>query len=468
MARISITDILDLEKRTANDIIGDLKHKSIDVPSWDGENGLEKEYNPKLHPVMNTAQYPDVVTDGKVQRVTRVPLNFQKLASKRMSELCFGIPAQRVYKPANERQKEVAKYLEKIFNRINIDDVNTDRARRLYAGCEYVTLWFAQEAENNLYGFDSRLKLRCRTFSPMLGDKLYPLFDEYGDLIALSIEYIRKVGKSSVTFFDTYTANRHVKWSNENSERGMVVVEDEAHELGKIPAVYMSRPEPVWEDTSPLVYEMEWSLSRNGNYLRKNSKPVFYISADANVQYGKEKSEEEEYRSIVQVPQGGSLGYATWSQATESLKFHVSELRQLYFTQLQLPDWSYEKMSQQALSGESRKQLFIDARLKVGDESGSWRKTFDRELNVVKAFLKTMLPDAYAKDIDALVVENKITPFAIDDEGEKISNLTAANGGKALMSQRESIEEFGHSADVDKTMKEIEDEDIAKLENPMI
>lgn len=35
----------------------------------------------------------------------------------------------------------------------------------------------------------------------------------------------------------------------------------------------------------------------------------------------------------------------------------------------------------------------------------------------------------------------------------------AANGGKAIMSQRESIEEFGHSDDVDETLREIEEED---------
>ena len=78
--------------------------------------------------------------------------------------------------------------------------------------------------------------------------------------------------------------------------------------------------------------------------------------------------------------------YVTWQQAVENLKFYVEQLRSLFFTQLQLPDWSYEKMSQQALSGESRKQMFIDAQLKVKDESGRLIEFFDREMNVVKAF----------------------------------------------------------------------------------
>ena len=111
-------------------------------------------------------------------------------------------------------------------------------------------------------------------------------------------------------------------------------------------------------------------------------------------------------------------------------------------------------MSQQALSGESRKQMFIDAQLKVKDESGRLIEFFDREMNVVKAFAKIMLGEGYAADIDALKDETLIT-----DEKDTINNLMAANGGKALMSQRESIEMYGHSDDVDKTLREIAEED---------
>ena len=186
----------------------------------------------------------------------------------------------------------------------------------------------------------------------------------------------------------------------------------------------MWRPTPIWEDTSKTVYEIEWALSRNGNYLRQNSKPLFVVFADEAISYGDEKIPNKEFRSIMQYPKGSTAQYITWQQAVENLKYYVGELRSMFFTQLQLPDWSYEKMSQQALSGESRKQMFIDAQLKVKDESGRLIEFFDREMNVIKAFLK-------------------------------VNNLMAANGGEPIMSQRESIELFGHSDDVDKTLKEI-------------
>ena len=213
------------------------------------------------------------------------------------------------------------------------------------------------------------------------------------------------------------------------------------------------------ENQSHAVYEMEWALSRNGNYLRKNSKPLFVVFADEAINYGSEKDSNSESRAVLQFPTGATANYVTWAQATESLKYHIDTLRSAFFQQLQLPDWSYEKMSQQALSGESRKQLFIDSQMKVRDESGRLLEAFDREVNVVKAFLKQMLTDDYASDIDALNVETVITPYQINDEAETINRLVSATGGKPIMSQREAIEAYGYSNDVDKTMEQIADEE---------
>lgn len=453
---MTIEEILNSEN-SAESKIAALKEKTIVVPVWSGRFGLVQQFDPTKHPVMNKQKYPDIVTDEGIEYVTRVTCDLQRLATKRMTELVTGIPIKRVYKPENDRQKQIAAYIESIYDRNRINSVNNERLNMLFAGCEVFTLWYAIEERNTLYGFLSPLKLRCRNFSPMLGDELYPLFDEYGDMIAMSVGYTRKKGRKYVQYFDTYTADKHIKWSNENG--GWAEVENENITLGKIPGVYAWRPTPIWEDTSKTVYEIEWALSRNGNYLRQNSKPIFIVFADEAISYGDEKSPNREFRSVMQYPQNGRAEYVTWAQAVENLKFYVEQLRDLFFTQLQLPDWSYGKMSQQALSGESRKQMFIDAQLKVKDESGRLIEFFDREMNVVKAFAKIMLGESYAADIDALKVETLITPFAITDEKDTINNLMAANGGKALMSQRESIEMYGHSDDVDKTLREIAEED---------
>lgn len=438
------------------DVITALKQKTISVPMWSGNCGLQAEYDPTMHPVMDKAIYPDVVGENGIERVTRITCDLQRLATKRMTELCCGIPIKRVYSPENDRQAEVAKYLEAILQRNRIDSINVERLNMLFAGCEVMTLWFGQPDENTYYGFRSLIKMRSRSFSPMLGDELYPLFDEYGDLISLSVAYRRKVGNKWVSYFDAYMAEEHIKWSTEGG--AWAEVEREPMGIGKIPAIYMYRPTPIWEDQSKSVYEIEWSLSRNGNYLRKNSKPLFVVYSDEVISYGGEKDSNSESRAVLQFPAGSNAGYVTWAQATDNLKYHIDTLRSMFFQQLQLPDWSYEKMSQQALSGESRKQLFIDAQMKVRDESGRLLEFFDREINVLKAFLKQMLTDDYAEEIDALQVETVITPYQMNDDTETINKLISATGGKPIMSQREAIEAYGYSDDVDRTMEQIADE----------
>ena len=451
-----IDDILNSSELSPESKLAILREKSICVPIWGGRHGLEREFDPTKHPVMDKGAYPDIITGEGIEHVTRVTCDLQHLATKRMTELVTGIPVKRVYKPENDRQKEIATFIENIYKRNRIDSVNIERCNMLFAGCEVMTLWYVVEEQNTLYGARSNLKLRCRNFSPMLGDELYPLFDEYGDMVALSVGYTRKKGRKTVRYFDTYTATKHIKWSDE--EGSFSEIENENTTLGKIPGVYAYRPTPIWEDTSRTVYEIEWALSRNGNYLRQNSKPLFVVFADEAINYGDEKGPNKEFRAVMQYPSSGRAEYVTWPQAVDNLQFYVEQLRNLFFTQLQLPDWSYEKMSQQALSGESRKQMFIDAQLKVKDESGRLLEAFDREVNVIKAFAKIMLGEGYAKDIDALKVETLITPFTITDESDTINSLMAANGGKALMSQRESIEIYGKSDDVDKTMQEIAEE----------
>ena len=97
--------------------------------------------------------------------------------------------------------------------------------------------------------------------------------------------------------------------------------------------------------------------------------------------------------------------------------------------------------------------------MKVNDEKGPLIEFLDREVNVLKAFAKIVFGESYHADIDALIVEILITPFTISDEKDDINNLMTANGGKPLMSQRESIERYGKTDDVDKTLQEIKQED---------
>lgn len=442
-----------------NQQIADLKKKTIVVPAW---SDLEKEYDPTKHPVKTDKQYKDKVKKGVVERMTRITYGWQRLATKRMAELIFGIPPKRIYKPENDDEKLVAKIIEDIYQRNRINSVNLDRAKQLYASCEFITLWYAQAQPTQYAGEESPLKLRCKTFSPMKGDALYPRFDEYDDLIALSVEYKRQEDSLVVTYFDSYTDTTHTRWRNDGT--GWMTDIEEQINIGKIAGVYAQRPEPIWENTSDNVYEAEWAMSRNGNYLRKNSRPTWVICTDDNVNVGKEPTDNTAARNIVKYSKGSTAGYATWTQAIESLRFHIEEIKKNYFMQLQLPDMSMENMKATPMSGEARKMMFIDSQLKVLDEQGLWLEAFDRELNVVRAFAKIMYPHLTAA-IDSLTVEHEITPYTISDTSERIKNLSDAAGGKAIASRRTAVSRLGWAEDIDEELEAISNDEMGDVFN---
>ena len=435
----------------------ELKRKTVVVPSW---TKLQKEYEQRQHPVMNRELYPDKITKKGVEKVTRITLGLQKLATKRMTELMFAIPVQRVYKPENDQEKRVAEIMEAIFTKNRIDAVNIERGRYVFASCEAITLWYSQEQEAIYAGERSRLKLRCKTYSPMNGDELYPLFDEYDDLVALSIEYPRREDERTVTYFDTYTATEHIRWRTDRGTTDEVV--REKIELLKIPGIYINRAEPIWEDESDNVYEAEWTLSRNGNYIRKNARPNWVVFSNDKVKYGKEPANDNVGRNVLQYGKDDKAQYVTWEQAIDSIKFHIDEIKRNFFMQLQLPDMSMDSMKATPMSGEARKMMFIDAQMKVTDESGEWLKFFDREINVVRSFMKKMFP-SMATAIDSLAVEVIITPYQIRDEAERITNLTNATGGKAIMSQRTAVQNLGYVDDVDTELEQIASETTVNL-----
>ena len=78
---MTIEEILQSEG-TAQQKIAALKEKAIIVPQWGGTKGLEREYDPKKHPVMNKQKYPDILNEDGWQPVTRITLDFQRLATK--------------------------------------------------------------------------------------------------------------------------------------------------------------------------------------------------------------------------------------------------------------------------------------------------------------------------------------------------------------------------------------------------
>lgn len=461
---MDLAEILMLDTIQAK--VSALKEKSVCVPDWET---LLEDYEPTKHAILEdkTSRVDKHRSDGTEEPASRISIGLEKLLTKRVNEFTFAIPVRRVYTNTedNEKRQQIARALELIFKYARIDSENIRRGLAYYACCEILTIWYTVEKEHTLYGFPCKKKLKCQTFSPMNGTKLYPLFDEQGDLVAVSVEYLRKVKKMEMQFFETYTAEKHFKWANDTANGGwkeLTVEGGEDIEIMKIPAIYNYRPTPVYHGLTGLRKEIEYALSRNSDVIAYNSAPVLKVAGGIQ---GEERKGEE--RRIVRVANGGDVSYVSWQQSIDALKYHVDTLLKLFFMQAQVPDISFENMKALGNIGyDARMTLLMDAHLKIGDESGNWLEFLDREVNVVKAFLKS-INIKLADEVDNVDVENIITPFIQNDRKGLIDTLTAANGGKAVMSQLDSIRELGDSKDPEATLKQIQEEDNASSASRM-
>lgn len=447
-----ITAILD-STRPVDNIINDLKEKSVCVPSWDK---LIKDYEPTMHDIVTdtVTRQNKVRSDGTVEQASRIYVGLEKLLTKRITEFMYSIPVKRIYHniEGNPTRQQIAKAIEAIYKYARIDSENIKRGNAYFASCEVFTIWYTVEGPNTLYGFTSRYKLKCKTYSPMDGVKLYPLLDELGDMIAMSFEYTKKVKNEQITFFETYTANMHYKWKQEGS--GWELVKSEPVAILKIPGVYAYCSVPIYHGLSYIRKEIEYTLSRNSDVIAYNSAPILKIAGGI-----KGSENKGESRRVYRVEQNGDVAYVSWAQSIEALKYHVDTLVKLFWSQSQMPDISFENMKSLGNIGfDARQTLLTDAHLKVGDESGAWIEAFERECSVIKAFLK-MMNVTWKGEVDNVEVEHVITPFIQNDEKSEIEKWVTASGGKAVVSQLEAIKNLGISTDPQETLSQIQKED---------
>jgi hypothetical protein len=376
----------------------------------------------------------------------------------------FAIPVKRIYHNTedNETRQAIAKAIESIYKYSRIDSENIKRGTAYFASCEICTVWYLAKNNNSLYGFDSQYKLKCKTYTPMQGVELYPLIDELDDMKAMSFQYDTTVDDDTITFFETYTDNRHLLWRSGHGATSWTLVKDEQIKLMKIPAIYANRRVPIFDGLSYIREEIEYTLSRNSDVIAYNSAPI--ICASGLISGGEEKGEG---RRVYMTETGGSVSYVSWQQSIEALKYHVSTLLNLFWSQSQMPDVSFESMKGLGNIGyDARQTLLTDAHLKVGDESGAWLEFFDRETNVIKAYLKEMRKD-WADEIDNVEVEHVISPFIQNDEKAEIDKWVSACGGKAVVSQLDAIKNAGISSDPRETLRQIQEEDGYSVENRM-
>lgn len=445
---MTIAEILQVEN--ISDKITKLKAGRVDaLPNY--KEYLE-EYDQSTHKIVVDKQYrPDktVVKDDftnldaagnprpitTTEKVARIAISLQKIIVRRAVSFLFGNPVK-TYSTSKEENDTLLSIIQKILADNKIDGVNAKLARALFATTEVAEYWYAVEGkeENSKYGIKTKHKIRVSVFSPANGDKLYPYFDEYGDLVAFSREFKKKdeAGKE-ITYFETWTDNEYMRWQQQASEWSEVEGAAAKFELGKIPIVYGKQAATEWADVQVLIDRLELLLSRFADTNDYHGSPKIVVKGTV-----KGFAKRGEAGGILEVSgENGGAEYLSWDNAPESVKLEIETLLNLIYTLTQTPDISFNgvKTLGSGLSGKALKLLFLDAHLKVQEKLGDvFYEYLQRRNNILKAFA-AKLDTSLATKAETDEIISQVTPFMIDDEQDTVTLLTDAVQGGILSTE---------------------------------
>ena len=454
------------EGRKPEDIIADLCSCSKDVPSW---TKLVKLYDENQHPIKSDPTLRPLeksVEEGQRDVPAKISYPAEKIAVRRMTQMAFSIPVKRLYSTTNENEKKFAEAIENVYKAVRIDGVNSKRMKAYFASSEMATVWYVTDnggEKHEKYGFPTSARIRCKSYSPMPSSMskisqadTYPLFDETGDLIALSFRYSVNVNGKDVEKFECFTAQNAFYWSN--GENGWEVEEKE-NVTGKILASYISSPSVIYDGIQDFRNEIEFANSRESDVVKKNSSPIIVVSGDLVGAPPVNGRGREAY----QLKNGGNVSLLNPAMSADQVKTHINTQKEFISEVTQMPNLSMENIKGLgAMTGEARKSLLADAHLKVGEESHDIIWFLDREFSVIKSILASINP-AWKSLVNKVTCDHIITPFTQNDQTAQTDRLSKRVDSR-LLSRRSAIEQFDDVADVDEEIKRINEEMTADME----
>lgn len=385
--------------------------------------------------------------------VARIGFALQKLIVKRDVAFLFGNPVE--YTSASENSDDYLKLFKSLLNDAKINSFNRKIARDLFCTKEVAELWYPVPVTEE--GSKIKFKLRVKMLSVTSGDELYPYYDEYGDLIAFSRQYI--VGKQKI--FETYTADTIIRY--DVTEEPLIMEGfPVANVLGKIPIVYATKEETSYYDVEGMIIRLEKLMSNFADTNDYHAAPKLFVKG--NIQGFSKKGESG---AILQGDANTTVQYLSWSNAPESVKLEIATLKEMIYTISQTPDISFESVKgigSNGISGKALRFMFLDAHLKVMDNMEVFDEYLQRRTSIVKAFIskvRTEQKKANEVEIDAVV-----TPYMLDDVSDKLEFVMTATGNKPVLSQKSGMRMTGLIDDVESEYERIQEENTSTIFEP--
>lgn len=404
---------------------------------------LEKiinEWNPTKHNVMDEIARKDKkvkvntgkkdengndIYDIKTLKVCRCAVPIQQILVERSVGFLLSNPVEYKVNTANtESKQKLADAVLDVFYDNKIDYFDKKLVRSVFRGRESAELWYFVPDVNGR----PTSELKVRLLSPLLGDTLYPHFDDYDRLDGFGRYYmVRDEYGTEVIHFDVYTQSSVYRYQG-NLNGSFEAFTPLPHGFDRLPIVYYRQEETEWEKVQPLIDRVETLMSNWGDTNDYFGSPSLYVRGEL-----KGFADKGEQGKVYQGKGDSDMRVLSWDNSPTSISQELAHLMNDIYSLTQTPDISFEVMKTLGsnTSGAALRLMFTDPHMKARVKEELFGEMFTRRYNIVKSAVGVM--GAFKQsDIDELKATPVFHPYMPKNETELIQQIATAKNADII------------------------------------
>lgn len=447
---------------------------------------LYADWDPNKHEIFDKEKYPQIeITieqekeeyDEKAGKKVTIPKKIKKVDPNRIAlpleqdivniqtAFTVGTEPKMDCTPA-ESEKGIFEALKQVLKKNKIKYQNRKIVRAWLSEQECAEYWYVTKDDGfwaklkakvaNLFGKSMpQYKLRSVLWSPFRGDKLYPFFDDSGDMVAFSREYKKKdLDDHEITCFMTVTKDMVYQWE---LDKGWQLVAAFKHGFKKLPVLYCYRPEAYCEKIKTIRVRLEKLLSSYADCIDYHFFPILKLFGDVDKMSG-------EFRNrVVQLTgEGADAAYLTWNQASDPVKVEFENHFNQAYALTNTPRISFDSLkgTGSSLSGVAFDYVFMSTHLSVENHAESIGDFMQRRVNFLISALGSINTN-FEKASETIDIDVEIQPYKLDNIDDKVSTAVKAVSG-GVWSQKHGVMFAGVADRLEEELAELKEEQDVK------
>lgn len=471
LSTMNLAEILKLED--SNRKIELLKQRRDPLPDV---STLMADWDPDQHDVMNEEKRPkrrvlkkEASEDGKHpaeydnEDVNRITLPIEQDIVNIHTAFTIGTEPKMNCEPNNDDERDLLSIVKALFKRNKLKYHNKRVVRSWFSETEVAEYWYTVKGGGfwsriaatikRTFGVMADTEFKCAIWSPFRGDKLYPLYDDTGDLIAFSREFeVHPDARTTHKYFQTVTNTMVYQWYMGMQGWEPMPERTFEHKFPKMPIIYADRRRTLCHNIRTMRNRLEKLLSNYADCIDYHFFPYLILQGQ-RVNGGVSGSSKGK---MIKLEKESKAYYLTWDQVPDAIKLEIDTLLEQCYAMTNTARISFENLKGigNALSGTAFEFTFMGSHMAVENHAEVIGEFLQRRVNFLVSAIGSVNPHfrTAAQTID---IEPEIVPYMIDSLADKVAIAVQATG-KPIASLKTGIALAGIVDKIEEEVKQIE------------